>query len=46
MKIPITSLDWLVIALTLVVSFAPALYFAKRAGSSLAQFFVSGRSIP
>jgi SSS family solute:Na+ symporter len=42
----ITWLDWLIVALSVVVCFAPALFFGKRAGSSLAQFFVSGRSVP
>jgi SSS family solute:Na+ symporter len=42
----LTWLDWLIIVLSLVVCFAPALFFAKRAGTSMAQFFVSGRSVP
>ena len=42
----LTPLDWIVVALTLAVSFLPALFFARRGGSSLAEFFVSGRSLP
>jgi solute:Na+ symporter, SSS family len=42
----ITGLDWVVVVVSLAVCFAPALYYAKRAGSSLAQFFVSGRAVP
>jgi len=42
----LTPFDWIVVALTLAVSFLPALFFARRAGSSLAEFFVSGRSLP
>lgn len=42
----LTPLDWIVVALTLVVSFLPALFFARRGSSSLAEFFVSGRSLP
>jgi SSS family solute:Na+ symporter len=42
----LTRLDWIIITLTLVASFVPALFMARRAGSSLAQFFVSGRSLP
>jgi solute:Na+ symporter, SSS family len=40
------TLDWFVILLSLVVCFVPALFFAKRAGKSAAEFFVSARSVP
>jgi solute:Na+ symporter, SSS family len=39
-------LDWIVIAITLVVCFAPSLLFGRRAGKSTAEFFVSGRAVP
>src|SRR5881398_3295210 len=42
----LTALDWIVIAITLIVCFAPALLFGKRAGKSTAEFFASGRSVP
>jgi solute:Na+ symporter, SSS family len=42
----ITSLDWLIVLLSLALCFIPAFFFGKRAGSSVAQFFVSGRSVP
>jgi SSS family solute:Na+ symporter len=38
--------DWIIVALTLVVCFSPALFFGKRAGKSTSEFFVSGRSVP
>jgi SSS family solute:Na+ symporter len=38
--------DWIIVALTLVVCFFPALFFGKRAGKSTSEFFVSGRSVP
>ena len=41
-----TTLDWTIIVATIVVSFLPAIFFAKRAGSSTAEFFTSGRSAP
>ncbi|MEP7119252.1 MAG: sodium:solute symporter family protein [Acidobacteriota bacterium] len=40
------SLDWTIVALSVVVSFIPALWLARRAGSSTAEFFTSGRSAP
>ena len=38
--------DWIIIAASLLVCFAPALFFGKRAGKSTSEFFVSGRSVP
>jgi len=42
----LVPLDWLIIALSIVISFLPAIFFAKRAGSSTAEFFTSGRAAP
>src|SRR6476619_470603 len=42
----LTPLDWTVIAVSVVVSFLPAIFFAKRAGKSTAEFFTSGRAGP
>ena len=39
-------IDWIVIAVSLLVCFAPALFFGRRAGQSTSEFFVSGRSVP
>lgn len=39
-------IDWIIIVLTLVICFFPAVFFGKRAGKSTAEFFVSGRSVP
>jgi len=41
-----TPLDWTIIAASIVVSFLPALFFARRAGKSTAEFFTSGRAAP
>ncbi|HTO75114.1 MAG TPA: sodium:solute symporter family protein [Thermoanaerobaculia bacterium] len=42
----LAPIDWTVIAASIVISFAPAIFFAKRAGSSTAEFFTSGRAAP
>ncbi len=39
-------IDWLVVALTLLLSFLPALFFGKRAGKTSQEFFLSARSVP
>ncbi len=42
----VTSLDWSIVAVSVVVSFLPAIFFARRAGRSTAEFFTSGRAAP
>ncbi len=42
----LTTLDWAIVVLSIVVSFLPALYMARRAGKSTAEFFTSGRAAP
>lgn len=41
-----TTLDWVIISASIVISFLPALFFWKRAGSSTTEFFTSGRAAP
>jgi solute:Na+ symporter, SSS family len=42
----LVTLDWIIVAFTLVICFVPALFFGKRAGRSTSEFFASGRSVP
>ncbi|MGA2622870.1 MAG: sodium:solute symporter family protein [Bacteroidota bacterium] len=39
-------IDWLIVAGSLLISFAPALFFGKRSGKNTTEFFASGRSVP
>src|SRR3954468_21352429 len=39
-------IDWIIIVVSLLVCFVPALFFGRRAGKSTTEFFVSGRSVP
>src|SRR6187399_1880285 len=41
-----TTLDWAIIAASILISFLPALFFWRRAGSSTTEFFTSGRAAP
>src|SRR6266581_2817801 len=41
-----TTLDWLIIGASVVISFLPALFFWRRASSSTTEFFTSGRAAP
>lgn len=42
----LTTLDWTIVVVSLAVAFVPALFLARRAGSSTAEFFTSGRAAP
>src|SRR5512143_760428 len=42
----LATVDWLFIAWYFVLSIAIGLYYAKRAGRSVSEYFVSGRSLP
>jgi SSS family solute:Na+ symporter len=39
-------IDWIIVVITLVICFFPALFFGRRAGKSTSEFFVSGRAVP
>src|SRR5512136_2408587 len=39
-------IDWVIVAFTLLICFAPALFFGRRAGKNTSEFFVSGRAVP
>ncbi len=38
--------DWIIVVVSLLVCFVPALFFGKRAGRSTSEFFASGRAVP
>src|SRR5512143_3892390 len=42
----LTQADWLIVICSIGISFLPAVLLARRAGSSTAEFFTSGRSAP
>lgn len=42
----LTTLDWLIVAVSLVVCLAPALLLARRGSRSTSEFFTSGRAAP
>ena len=39
-------IDWIIVVVTLIICFFPALFFGRRAGKSTSEFFVSGRAVP
>jgi len=39
-------IDWLIIAISLLICFVPALFFGRRGSKNTSEFFASGRSVP
>jgi Na+/proline symporter len=39
-------IDWVIVALSLLICFVPALFFGRRAGKNTSEFFASGRAVP
>ncbi|HEX2780083.1 MAG TPA: sodium:solute symporter family protein [Gemmatimonadaceae bacterium] len=42
----LVTLDWIIVVVSIGISFLPAVLLARRAGSSTAEFFTSGRAAP
>lgn len=42
----LNSLDWIVVVASLVVTFLPVIFYARRAGRSAREFFASGQAAP
>jgi Na+/proline symporter len=42
----LASLDWTIVAASIVISFLPAIFFARRASRNTVEFFTSGRAAP
>lgn len=42
----LATIDLVIIALSIVISFLPALFYYKRAGTNTTEFFTSGRAAP
>jgi len=42
----LVALDWWIVAASIVVSFLPALWLARRGGQNTTEFFTSGRAAP
>jgi Na+/proline symporter len=44
--VQLTTLDWVIVIISIALSFVPAIYLMRRAGSSTTEFFTSGRAAP
>ena len=39
-------IDWIIVLFYFIVSVAVGIYYSKRAGGSMQEFFLSGRNLP
>lgn len=39
-------IDWIIVAIIMLICFGPALFFRKRSGKNTSEFFGSGRAVP
>ena len=42
----LVALDWVIVVVSILICFVPALFFGKRAGKNTSEFFASGRAVP
>ena len=42
----LSALDWIIVAVSLGISFVPAIVLARRAGRNITEFFAAGRQAP
>ena len=42
----LATLDWIIVVVSLLICFGPALFFGRRASRSTSEFFGSGRAVP
>lgn len=40
------TIDWIIVAISILICFVPALFFGRRSGKNTTEFFASGRSVP
>lgn len=40
------AIDWIIVVVSMLICFVPALFFGRRSGKNTAEFFASGRSVP
>jgi len=45
-QIKLVTLDWVIVVLSILVCFVPALFVGKKSSESTAEFFASGQNVP
>ena len=46
LAVQLQTIDWVILVASVAICFVPALYYAKRSGESVSEFFTSGQSVP
>ncbi len=45
-QIQLTTIDWIIVAASILICFVPALFVGKKSSESTSEFFASGQSVP
>lgn len=45
-QIKLETLDWVIVVVSILICFIPALFYGKKSGESTSEFFASGQSVP
>ena len=46
LAVQLQTIDWVILVASVAICFVPALYYAKKSGESVSEFFTSGQSVP
>jgi SSS family solute:Na+ symporter len=46
LAVQLQTIDWVILVASVAICFIPALYYARKSGESVSEFFTSGQSVP
>ncbi len=46
LAVQLQTIDWVILIASVAICFVPALYYARKSGESVSEFFTSGQSVP
>lgn len=46
LAVQLQTIDWVILAVSVAICFVPAIYYARKSGESVSEFFTSGQSVP
>ena len=46
LAVQLQTIDWVILIVSVAICFVPAIYYARKSGESVSEFFTSGQSVP
>lgn len=46
LAVQMQTIDWVILGVSVAICFIPAIFYARKAGESVSEFFTSGQSVP